>query len=114
MWECLGATDRRRQAVSQWHSVNEQGATGMSGEQTVVVTGVSTGIGWGSCKVLLSKGFTVFGSVRRARVAEHSRYPHRHARRDASRAHVISTEGPLVFVMRDVSAPNGAFFETGL
>ncbi len=42
-----------------------QGATGMSGEQSVVVTGVSTGIGWGSCKVLLSKGFTVFGSVRR-------------------------------------------------
>ena len=37
----------------------------MSGEQSVVVTGVSTGIGWGSCKVLLAKGFTVFGSVRR-------------------------------------------------
>jgi short chain dehydrogenase len=54
-----------REGVSQWHSVSEQGATGMSGEQSVVVTGVSTGIGWGSCKVLLSKGFTVFGSVRR-------------------------------------------------
>jgi short chain dehydrogenase len=54
-----------REGVSQWHSVSEQGATGMSDEQSVVVTGVSTGIGWGSCKVLLSKGFTVFGSVRR-------------------------------------------------
>jgi len=37
----------------------------MSGEQSVVVTGVSTGIGFGTCKVLLSKGFRVFGSVRR-------------------------------------------------
>jgi len=37
----------------------------MSGEQTVVVTGVSTGIGFGTCKVLLSKGFRVFGTVRR-------------------------------------------------
>jgi hypothetical protein len=27
--------------------------------------------------------------------------------------HVITTEGTLVFVMLDVSAPNGAFFETG-
>ena len=32
----------------------------------VVVTGVSTGIGWGTAgKVLLSKGFRVFGSVRK-------------------------------------------------
>src|SRR5271170_4066592 len=31
----------------------------------VVVTGVSTGIGWGTTKVLISKGFRVFGSVRK-------------------------------------------------
>src|SRR5580658_4113297 len=31
----------------------------------VVVTGVSTGIGWGSTKVLVSEGFRVFGSVRK-------------------------------------------------
>ena len=61
----LGLPTGGREGVSQWHSVSEQGATGMSGEQSVVVTGVSTGIGWGSCKVLLAKGFTVFGSVRR-------------------------------------------------
>jgi NAD(P)-dependent dehydrogenase (short-subunit alcohol dehydrogenase family) len=30
-----------------------------------VVTGVSTGIGWGTTKVLVSKGFRVFGSVRK-------------------------------------------------
>jgi len=30
----------------------------------VVITGVSTGIGWGTTKVLIEKGFRVFGSVR--------------------------------------------------
>lgn len=33
--------------------------------QGVVITGVSTGIGWGVSKVLLENGFRVFGSVRR-------------------------------------------------
>jgi NAD(P)-dependent dehydrogenase (short-subunit alcohol dehydrogenase family) len=33
--------------------------------KNVVVTGVSTGIGWGTTKVLVSKGFRVFGSVRK-------------------------------------------------
>ncbi len=33
--------------------------------RTVVVTGVSTGIGWGCVKVLVANGFHVFGSVRR-------------------------------------------------
>ncbi len=38
--------------------------------QSVVVTGVSTGIGWGILKVLIQAGFRVFGSVRRALDAE--------------------------------------------
>ncbi len=33
--------------------------------KSVVVTGASTGIGWGCVKVLASKGFRVFGSVRK-------------------------------------------------
>jgi NAD(P)-dependent dehydrogenase (short-subunit alcohol dehydrogenase family) len=37
----------------------------MTGSKDVVVTGVSTGIGWGTTKVLVSKGFRVFGSVRK-------------------------------------------------
>ena len=37
----------------------------MANGKDVVVTGVSTGIGWGTTKVLLSKGFRVFGSVRK-------------------------------------------------
>lgn len=35
-------------------------------KKSVVVTGVSTGIGWGATKVLTGKGFHVFGSVRKA------------------------------------------------
>jgi NAD(P)-dependent dehydrogenase (short-subunit alcohol dehydrogenase family) len=33
--------------------------------KSVVVTGSSTGIGWGAAKVLIEKGFRVFGSVRK-------------------------------------------------
>ncbi|HVV66157.1 MAG TPA: SDR family NAD(P)-dependent oxidoreductase [Rhizomicrobium sp.] len=33
--------------------------------KSVVVTGSSTGIGWGATKVLIEKGFRVFGSVRK-------------------------------------------------
>lgn len=33
--------------------------------QSIVVTGVSTGIGWGITKILIEKGFRVFGSVRK-------------------------------------------------
>ena len=37
----------------------------MANSKDVVVTGVSTGIGWGTTKVLIGKGFRVFGSVRK-------------------------------------------------
>jgi NAD(P)-dependent dehydrogenase (short-subunit alcohol dehydrogenase family) len=33
--------------------------------RSVVITGTSTGIGWGAAKILLVKGFRVFGSVRK-------------------------------------------------
>lgn len=38
--------------------------------QSVVVTGVSTGIGWAITKVLLQHGFRVFGSVRKTEDAD--------------------------------------------
>ena len=38
--------------------------------KSVVVTGVSTGIGWGTAKTLIQKGFRVFGSVRKTQDAE--------------------------------------------
>src|SRR6266481_2515632 len=43
----------------------EIGVEWMADKQSVVVTGISTGIGWGITKVLIANGFTVFGSVRR-------------------------------------------------
>ncbi|HEY5127670.1 MAG TPA: SDR family oxidoreductase [Bradyrhizobium sp.] len=41
--------------------------------QTVVITGASTGIGWATAKLLLDRGFRVFGSVRKAADAERLR-----------------------------------------
>jgi NAD(P)-dependent dehydrogenase (short-subunit alcohol dehydrogenase family) len=38
--------------------------------KSVVVTGVSSGIGWGTAKVLIASGFRVFGSVRSESDAE--------------------------------------------
>jgi NAD(P)-dependent dehydrogenase (short-subunit alcohol dehydrogenase family) len=38
--------------------------------QSVVVTGVSTGIGWGIMKIMIQHGFRVFGSVRKTQDAE--------------------------------------------
>src|ERR1700692_1823311 len=43
----------------------------MANSKDVVVTGVSTGIGFGTTKVLISNGFRVFGSVRKQADAEH-------------------------------------------
>jgi NAD(P)-dependent dehydrogenase (short-subunit alcohol dehydrogenase family) len=42
----------------------------MANSKDVVVTGVSSGIGLGTTKVLVSKGFRVFGSVRKQRAGE--------------------------------------------
>src|ERR1700733_9834713 len=44
----------------------------MANNKDVVVTGVSTGIGWGIAKVLVAKGFRVFGSVRKQADADRS------------------------------------------
>ena len=41
--------------------------------RSVVITGASTGIGWASAKMLLQRGFRVFGSVRKAADAERLR-----------------------------------------
>ncbi|MGA7805691.1 SDR family oxidoreductase [Bradyrhizobium sp.] len=41
--------------------------------RSVVVTGASTGIGWASARLLLDRGFRVFGSVRKAADADRLR-----------------------------------------
>ena len=38
--------------------------------KSVVVTGVSSGIGWGVTKVLIQKGLRVYGSLRKQEDAE--------------------------------------------
>ncbi|MGB8983521.1 MAG: SDR family NAD(P)-dependent oxidoreductase, partial [Anaerolineales bacterium] len=38
--------------------------------QSIIVTGVSTGIGWAITKILIERGFRVFGSVRKTQDAE--------------------------------------------
>ena len=38
--------------------------------KSIVITGVSTGIGWGAAKVAIGQGFRVFGSVRKSVDAE--------------------------------------------
>jgi NAD(P)-dependent dehydrogenase (short-subunit alcohol dehydrogenase family) len=45
----------------------------MADMQSLVVTGVSTGIGWATAKLLLARGFRVFGSVRNAADAQRLR-----------------------------------------
>ena len=67
----------------------------------VVVTGVSTGIGWGTAKVLLSKGFRVFGSVRK--------------QTDADRLHKELGGGfvPLIMDVTDAEAVHQAALKVG-
>ncbi|MEQ1608777.1 MAG: SDR family NAD(P)-dependent oxidoreductase [Hyphomonadaceae bacterium] len=60
--------------------------------KSIVVTGASTGIGWGCVKVLTAKGFQVFGSVRRQSDA------------DRLSAEFGSTFTPLMFDVTDEAA----------
>lgn len=64
--------------------------------KSVVVTGASTGIGWGTAKVLTGKGFRVFGSVRKEADAER-------LRRELGANYV-----PLLFDVTDARAVNDA------
>lgn len=45
-----------------------------SASKTAVVTGASTGIGWGCVKILAARGFHVFGSVRKQADADRLRH----------------------------------------
>ena len=67
--------------------------------QSVVITGTSTGIGWGTAKVLLDRGFRVFGSVRKEADADR-------LRQELGAAFV-----PLVFDVTDEAAVNAAALE---
>src|SRR5258707_15746442 len=60
--------------------------------KSVVVTGVSTGIGWGAAKVLVKQGFQAFGSVRKQADA------------DRLKAEFGANFTPLIFDITDESA----------
>jgi NAD(P)-dependent dehydrogenase (short-subunit alcohol dehydrogenase family) len=64
--------------------------------KSVVVTGASTGIGWASAKVLIAKGFHVFGSVRKAADA------------DRLKAEFDEAFSPLLFDVTDEAAVGSA------
>jgi NAD(P)-dependent dehydrogenase (short-subunit alcohol dehydrogenase family) len=52
---------------------NDPRAEGEFEMQSVVITGASTGIGWATAKLLLDRGFRVFGSVRKPADADRLR-----------------------------------------
>ena len=64
--------------------------------QSVVITGTSTGIGFGSAKVLIGRGFRVFGSVRKAADAERLK------------SELGANFVPLLFDVTDEAAVNAA------
>lgn len=68
---------------------------------SVVITGTSTGIGWGTAKVLIANGFRVFGSVRKAADAERLA------------AEFGSSFVPLVFDVTDAVAIKAAASDVG-
>jgi NAD(P)-dependent dehydrogenase (short-subunit alcohol dehydrogenase family) len=69
--------------------------------KSVVVTGVSTGIGWGIAKVMTAKGFRVFGSVRKQADAERLR------------AELGERFSPLLFDVTDEAAVARGAVEVG-
>jgi NADP-dependent 3-hydroxy acid dehydrogenase YdfG len=86
----MGSRGRRGQ------SINATGGVGMRG---VVITGTSTGIGWGAAKVLIANGFRVFGSVRKRADA------------DRLKAEFGQSYVPLLFDVTDAGAVKAAAAE---
>jgi NAD(P)-dependent dehydrogenase (short-subunit alcohol dehydrogenase family) len=62
-----------RHYMTGWHHQQVMGVARGEDMRSVVITGASTGIGWACAKVLLDKGFRVFGSVRKPADAERLR-----------------------------------------
>jgi NAD(P)-dependent dehydrogenase (short-subunit alcohol dehydrogenase family) len=67
--------------------------------RSVVITGTSTGIGWGAAKVLIANSFRVFGSVRKRADA------------DRLKAEFGQSYVPLLFDVTDAGAVNEAAAE---
>jgi hypothetical protein len=82
--------------MTAWHHQQGMGVARGEDMRSVVITGASTGIGWACAKVLLDKGFRVFGSVRKPADAERLR------------SEFGTSFTPLVFDVTDEAAVLGA------
>ena len=80
--------------------------------RSVVVTGVSTGIGWATAKLLLAKGFRVFGSVRKA--ADAQRLGNEFGVNFVPLSFDLTDEAPVLAAAREVRAALGGETLAGL
>jgi NAD(P)-dependent dehydrogenase (short-subunit alcohol dehydrogenase family) len=80
--------------------------------KSVVITGVSTGIGWATAKLLLDKGFRVFGSVRKEADAE--RLVSEFGANFTPLLFDVTNEAAVLAAARDVRAALGGETLTGL
>ncbi len=80
--------------------------------QSVVITGASTGIGWATAKLLLDRGFRVFGSVRKP--ADADRLSGRFDANFTPLLFDITDEAAVLAAARQVRAALGGVTLTGL
>jgi NAD(P)-dependent dehydrogenase (short-subunit alcohol dehydrogenase family) len=80
--------------------------------QSVVITGASTGIGWAAAKLLLARGFRVFGSVRQQADAE--RLKHEFGVNFVPLLFDVTDEAAVLAAAREVRAALGGQTLTGL
>jgi len=80
--------------------------------QSVVITGASTGIGWATAKLLLDRGFRVFGSVRRQ--ADADRLKSEFGANFTPLLFDVTDEAAVLAAAREVRAALGGETLTGL
>src|SRR6202035_3063704 len=80
--------------------------------QSVVITGASTGIGWATAKLLVARGFRVFGSVRKQ--ADADRLRSEFGANFTSLLFDVTDEAAVLAAAREVRAALGGETLTGL
>jgi NAD(P)-dependent dehydrogenase (short-subunit alcohol dehydrogenase family) len=80
--------------------------------QSVVITGASTGIGWATAKLLLARGFRVFGSVRKQ--ADADRLTSEFGANFVPLLFDVTDEAAVLAAAREVRAALGGTTLTGL
>src|SRR5471030_927206 len=80
--------------------------------RSVVITGASTGIGWATAKLLLARGFRVFGSVRKQ--ADADRLKAEFGGNFTPLLFDVTNEAAVLGAVREVRAALGGETLTGL